>query len=1515
MDGTLGRDLLNTYFKTFDYPFTRHHIDSFDQFIAVELPSMIKSNNPLLLMKDFMPELNQYRYKLEIFVGGVDGTRLRIGTPTVSLQKTKEVRLLFPNEARLRNLTYSASIFADIEIRLTIRTPGSKEEPEPVMITFENIPLFRMPIMLHSRYCLLHGKPSNFLKEAGECDKDQGGYFVIEGAEKILVTRQEQAFNTLYCQRQDNDPKVETYATITCLSPLTRDTRIVAFYWMRSTETIHVSLPFVRANVPLFVLFRAMGLQNDQDILELLYPDLDGAEAQMMAPLLLPSIAEAQPFHDRYAAIQFLKVLTKGYSEAHILDILYNQLFIHIQDRKASRIHFLAECVRKFLRVHTKFDPRTDRDDTRNQRVLPSGFLIRRLFQNAYNLWKKAAILAIDREYSSNTSTYSGERFRDLFSPGNVNSFFLPGFMTQEIMRGFKGKWLGSAGCGRAGEEATGVLQSMSRLSYLDFMSHCRRVILDFDTSMKLTGPRQLHTSQYGYFCTSETPSGATIGVTKNLSLMTLISNNSDPRPLINMLIGRGWVIPCSEMRIDLQKASVPVFLNNGILGYTVQPKELTHTLKLLKWTACLPALSSIVFNIRDRRITIYIDEGRPARPLIHLDEGGTLPAEGLQKFKSWRDLVCGTFPLTAGRGISTTSVIDPLAETAGPLPFTQYRELLEAHCGVIEYVDPYEQNETFIVNFKENITPDASHMEIHPCTIVSVLTSMIPFANHNQSPRNQLSCSQSKQGLSIYATNFQNRYDNSANILCYGEAPLVRTYLYDVLAEGKMPYGNTIILAMGCYTGFNRDDGIIFNADSVARGLFRSINYRTYEAFEEKDEKAKTELRIANPARIPAWLDLRPGLDYTKLDERGIIKTGEYVDENTVLVGRYIQAQGGILKDSSITPQVWTSGRVESVIVTVNNTGHRLVKIRIVQDRVPELGDKFSNRHGQKGTIGMLIKGQDMPRTKDGLVPDMIMNPHAIPSRMTIAQLLEMIFGKAVCAAGAIGDATLFMNDSTVTERISNVLQNQFAMEKYGNEILYNGMTGTMMETSIFMGPIYTMRLKHMVEDKWNARAEGRREQRTHQPTGGRGNQGGLRIGEMERDAIACHGTSEFLNESFMKRSDGTVMRICNGCGTVPIYNDTEKIFVCPLCDGPVQYIGSSMETLQIMPPTQRSIVTASDVTIPYAMKVLNDELGAFMNMGLRFLTGKHLKKLYTPPLLKGDATTAKELIEKPMPDLVFPETRVPELAEEKGEIEAAPEDLAALGAVVGEAEVVEPGGGAEAATAAAAPVAAVAPPLAPENMQVAFAAPTRPLTPGFGSTGVGATTTPPFYGMPPPAYAAPQDYGAAASFYPPRSPEYGAATPPNFSQVAAQYPPASPAYGAATPAYGAATPPNYNQYPPASPAYAAGTPPYSATTPPNAAAQGPPFLNLGPAAPAAPPAPPVQVLAPPMPGGPVTLVVEGASAAPEEAPLRGGMLRRHHVTPRQRLAREPRGPSSASFGEGPPPAPSQRISIRKMN
>jgi DNA-directed RNA polymerase II subunit RPB2 len=1245
----IGRKLIDIYFKTNPYPYTRHHIDSYDQFLQKDLGLIIRGHNPIVILKDNIKDTPHYAYRIEINIGNSqtlqDGTvtpGIYIGTPTVALQDGEEVRVMYPAEARLRNLTYSATVYTDMHVKI-IRTVMDKGLPitlPPTEIIEPRFPLFRIPIMLHSRYCVLHRKPKEFLEEVGECPYDHGGYFIINGGERIIVSKQEQAFNTLYCNLQEKDPHFTAYATITSFSPQTRITKRISFAVDRKSGAIKVSIPFVRMPIPIFVLFRALGIQPDQDIVETIFPDLTSPEAQTLLPLLLPSITDAYPFLTTYTAVQYMKTFTKGFSEAHVLDIIHNQLFIHVDNHPGARVQTLGNYIRQLLRLVAGIDKETDKDNVKNQRCLVTGFSTQMLFQGIYNLWIKAVSLAIDKEYNYQKNLYQGENFVNIFAAGNLNRMFAHTYITEALMRAFNGKW----GTG-LGEDKAGLIQVLSRLSYLDFMSHCRRVVLDFDTSMKLTGPRHLHPSQFGYFCTNETPSGSSIGITKNLSVLTMMSSGMPLPPFMSWLRKRRFIYQCDEVNATLRALYVAVELNGGIIGYTAQPERFVRVLQLLKRTGWMPPFVSSGFDRSRRKVFIYADEGRPMRPLV-LVKGGKLPAV-LVGLKTWRDGILGSDPERVQTPIETSDFTDPLAQVE-VVTLDDYIGRLEVYEAPMEYVDPYEQNLAYVATYPEHIQVDTSHMEIHPSTMLSIVNGTIPFLNHNQSPRNQLGCSQSKQGVSLYCSNWKNRYDNQVHVLCYPQAPLVTTQYQRYFAEGRLNNGFNCIVAISTYAGYNQEDGIVMNADSVKRGMFRSICYRTYEAFEENDKGIK--VRFANPREVAGWNDIRPNLDYSKLDERGFIRVGEYIDEETVIAGRYSMA-GGSFRDTSVTPQVWTRGRVDDIAIIVGANGLRTIKIRVVQDRSPEIGDKFTNRHGQKGTIGMLVRADNLPRTADGVVPDFIMNPHAIPSRMTIAQIMEQLLGKSATLCGYMGDGTPFTNEGSPADRLGNILESMGA-ERYGNEILYNGVTGEQMPVHIFMCPLYNMRLKHMVEDKWNARGEGRREIRTHQPTGGRGNQGGLKIGELERDSIICHGTTEFLSESLMKRSDGTTMVICNGCGRFPVYNERLGIKVCPTCDGPVKYSGDTSKTLEILPPLHQSRVEFSTVEAPFVMRLLSQEMETFMNMPLRFLTTKDVSKLKRPeidPLIEGPAELPT------LPELYLADERNVEIIEEEAQAQQA--------------------------------------------------------------------------------------------------------------------------------------------------------------------------------------------------------------------------------------------------------------------
>jgi DNA-directed RNA polymerase II subunit RPB2 len=1215
---SVGLEILERYFKENEFPLTRHHIDSYEKAVFDEIPSIIHSINPIVFLKEPLDKDGSvFAYRVEIFIGGdaltPDRLALTISPPVVALDGGATVRRLFPNEARLRNLTYAAQINADILFRVTFTKPregpggGFDTEVKEAPVV-RNFPLMQLPILLRSRLCATGVADAARLEEMGECRNDYGGYFIVRGAEKVLITREEQAFNTLYVEKKATIPAdpVQAYASVVSLNPQTKQTRRVAMYLGREGE-IRVAIPMVRGAFPLFILFRAMGLESDEEIVRMIFPD----QADNLAEELVPSIEDAYPIMNKYTATRYIMTLTKGFTEAHVLDILQNLMLPHVPDEPLARAQYLAEMARETVRANAGLRTKSDRDDMRGHRFLTTGVLVRELFNACYKEWRKSLILTIDTTYRANAALYQGEAVFDLFRTENNNleKLFQPQLLNQAIMRGFGGRW------GTNPEnEKSGVLQPLARISYLDATSHQRRVVSDFDSGMKTTGPRKLNTSQLGFFCTSETPTGAHIGLTKNISIMTQFSFGAPMQPLYDWMRMKGGLIPVADTTAPQRATAAVVQINGGTVGFTMDPRGLTRVLKLLKWNACLAPTASVSFNTMEKTVRILLDEGRPVRPLWHLNGEGAAFLARMADIRSmpWRSLVLGTLPATRGAGLSSVRFLDPLADNPAATP-ADYEAALAPTAGFIEYCDPVEMNEAYVSwwGTAEELQPEHTHVEIHPSTMMGLMASMIPYSNHNQAPRNQLSNSQSKQGIGYMATNIHNRFDTYASQLCYGEAPLCRTFYYENIGNGQMPYGYNCIVGVASDTGYNQDDGLIFNRDSIARGMFRSISFRSYDCAEETDSHTKVHSHVANPGKVPAWTSLRPGLDYSKLDERGIIREGTIVDDKTVLVGRYmVVPDTNDIKDASVTPGLHTQGRVDAVVVLHQADGQMLVKVRVIEMRVPALGDKFSTRHGQKGTIGMFVAAADLPRTAEGLVPDLMVNPGGLISRMTVAQLVEAVAGRVGAEVAAKFNATTFCNDGEIVGQLGDVLQ-ALGFSRGADNIMYCGTTGKQLQTEIFMCPLYFMRLRHLTEDKVNARGAGRREMRTHQPTGGRANEGGLRIGEMERDSLCAHGVSTFLQESMMKRGDGTTFWICNGCGRVPIYNEAEGLFVCPSCDGPLTYTGVTPETLTLQLPTRQSRVTFSRVAMPYTLKLLDQELTTFMNAGFRFVSEGAIARL----------------------------------------------------------------------------------------------------------------------------------------------------------------------------------------------------------------------------------------------------------------------------------------------------------------
>ena len=696
--------------------------------------------------------------------------------------------------------------------------------------------------------------------------------------------------------------------------------------------------------------------------------------------------------------------------------------------------------------------------------------------------------------------------------------------------------------------------------------------------------------------CPFESPDGASIGYLKNFAIMTQITAGSDPNIIIQILEELD-VIPLHMMShiVAMHNNTIRVFINGTWYGITTNPYVLVKVLRLYRRNGLINPFISISWNIRDNEIRIQTEPGRPCRPLLIVENNEILLSKVATNSKTtWFDLLYGSLIPDKDRTEYKYYKDDYISpEHFGNLKGKDEHELikqLEKTQAVVEYLDIEEENTMYVAMNKDTITSFHTHVEIHPSTAFSIVTQIVPFANHNQAPRVIFHAAQSKQALGIYTTNFNNRFDTASYIHHYPQKRIIGTKGGHYNGNDRMPNGANVIVAIQTFSGFNQEDSIMINKSSVDRGLFHVTAYKTLTAV-EKTLNANEKVMFANPIIMRDSGQVIQNIkhaDYTLLNENGIIKEESYIPrgQEAILLGmvhvrdNVKEVQRGVLiekqvekeyRDISLKTDVHYYGKIDRVFTghQIPGNPNRICKVRFRKIRKPEFGDKCCSSHGQKGVVGMIISQENMPFTKDGIVPDIIINPHAFPSRMTMGHIMETIFSKLCCLEGSRGDGTVFMPFDK--EGVFSTLEEK-GFDKYGNEILYNGRTGEQIKTEIFIGPIYYYRLKHMVTDKIHSRSTGAKVQLTHQPTSGRSAGGGLRIGEMERDVLLSHGLSQFAKECMMEKSDSYRWGVCRHCGILANYAPKRNIIECLNC----------------------GLQDISVIETPYAFKLLIQEMEA---------------------------------------------------------------------------------------------------------------------------------------------------------------------------------------------------------------------------------------------------------------------------------------------------------------------------------
>jgi len=1203
---------IDAYFNENPYSLVQHHLDSYNSFMTEGIFQIFKENNPIRFIERSEEEGD--RNECRLYLAGKDGTRLHFGKPMIYTNTDAEY--MYPNRARLRNMTYGTTIHYDVDVEYIYYEGGEKKVHT---VRLEKIYLGRFPIMLHSNLCILQGMHPNGRYALGECRNDYGGYFIIDGKEKVIVPQETFANNMLYIRKNKEDNLYSYSAEIRSVSedpskPIrTTAIKIVAPSPSYTNNQIVVTVPNVRKPVPLFILMRALGIVSDKAIIETCL--LDIRKNEQYIDLFIPSIHDAGYFFTQQNALEYIQSFTKRRTISGVHDILMNYFLPHIGDKNyLDKAYFVGYMVQRLLRVFTQEENPTDRDNFRFKRIELTGTLLYDLFREYFLLQKRNIQLKMDKEYYYHVGKYKSQ-FTSLVE-NNQFEFFKERIVEQGFRRAFKGNWGSETHTRRVG-----VVQDLNRLSWNTFLSQLRKLNLPLDASAKVVGPRLLHASQWGFIDPVDTPDGGNIGLHKHLALSTSITSGYSRVPLIQ------WIREKTKLRLILECTSAflasltKVFVNGKWIGGVEDPIEFVSTMRLLRRNGLFHRDTSISFDYEKNEIALYSDAGRLIRPLFFLEKGSKDLKISFQrpsifdKCKSgaivWREMIQGFYVKDA----STEGPVQDVDKRYPNKEAEEIEKLLRENQGILEYVDTSEEEGMLIAQKLDDIPKNKyyTHLEWNSALLLGIMGNQIIYPENNPFPRNAFSCGQSKQAVSLYHSNYQMRMDKMGVVLQYGQVPLVKSRLLKYINKEEQPYGVNTVVAIMSYTGYNVEDAILINEGSIRRGLFHTTYYSMYETREESDKvNGSTQNAVFSDVMSrPNISRLKAGGDYSFLDKWGLVKEETLVNDKMALIGRVIfssdTSSPGVV-DSSVFPKKGQLGFVDKSFLTEGDEGFRIAKVRVREERMPAIGDKMASRSGQKGTIGLIIPEADMPYAEDGTRPDLIINPHAIPSRMTIGQLLETVVGKLGVSYGGFGNCTAFETKGPNTEIYGEALVNA-GFHASGNQILYNGMTGEQLNSEIFMGPTYYMRLKHMVKDKINFRARGPNNQLTRQPVQGRANDGGLRIGEMERDGIMAHGASAFLNDSFMVRGDEYALAICNKTGAAAIYNPNLNLFFSPMVDGPVKFNQTTATNMTIENKSQFGR-TFSIVRIPYALKVLMQELQV-MNVQMRIITEDNVDQL----------------------------------------------------------------------------------------------------------------------------------------------------------------------------------------------------------------------------------------------------------------------------------------------------------------
>lgn len=1160
----------------------KHHIDSYNYFVTTEIQSIVRANANRMIRSDVDPSF---------FIEFLDA---RVGMP--KLEENMITVDLTPMMCRMRDITYAAPIFVDVDY-----VRGNS------VVRKKNVEIGRIPVMLRSKVCILHGKTAAEMVKLNECPHDPGGYFVVKGTEKAILMQEQLSKNRIIVEL---DNKHNYCATVTSTTAESKSRTLVVF----KNGKLYLRHNSFSDEIPLCIVLKAMGIETEQEIFFMIGNEPHHQEGIINS---LQEVHQEGIFTQRQALLFMSKKAkskfkstfgsSRGFDKSNAEESAENSGFTEFGGSKSSlcgtSIDDVLETLNRVLLSHigtiyTDLHPKAlflclmakrvldasednslldDKDYYGNKRIELAGQLISILFEDLFKrfsvLTKKQIDQTLIRYFQTRDASKAGTGRDDSNSTYPDCFRNLP---TDIITRGMQtalstGNW----SIKRFRMERSGMTQVLTRFSYIASLGIMTRVDSQFEKARKVSGPRALQPSQWGILCPCDTPEGESCGLVKNLALTTHITTDHCPQYLTSLLFTLGVqdISSCSYLDFNTKqseklsnedlknessgknnvKKHYYVSINGSLLGVHRKPELLASQLRNLRRKGFIGQFVSIFCNHIHSSVQIATDGGRLCRPLIIVDQGvPRLKEEHIEQLKR------------------------------GEIIFSDFISQ-----GILEWIDVNEENNLLIALRDENLTNETTHLEIDPLSILGVVSGLIPYPNHNQSPRNTYQCAMGKQVMGSVGFNQFLRCDSVLYLLVYPQKPLCKTRTIEMINFEQLPAGQNSSVAVMSFAGYDIEDAIVMNKASVDRGFARCFVMKRQTIELQKLPNGLSE-RVVRPISVGSGNTGNRRFSFKNdsiLDNDGVCNVGVQVSEDDIIVNKmspintreYVgdpsQFDLSEYKPSPVKYKGPTSSYIDRVILTENADGNQIYKVITRQTRRPELGDKFSSRHGQKGVVGLIISQEDLPFSETGWCPDLIMNPHGFPSRMTVGKLLELISSKASVLDGNYRYGTAF-GGTPLEESAKCLVEHGFHYS--GKEYLTSGTTGEAIEAYIFVGPIYYQKLKHMVLDKMHARGRGPRQILTRQPTEGRSKDGGLRLGEMERDCLVAYGASNLLIERLMLNSDVFETNVCNQCGLFG-YNN-----YCHYC---------------------KSSQDVSIIRLPYACKLLFQELQA-MNVCPRIRT-----------------------------------------------------------------------------------------------------------------------------------------------------------------------------------------------------------------------------------------------------------------------------------------------------------------------